>query len=84
MTLAHGGKFSFVVHRFASKMQIKKAVEKTFSVNVVGVTTTVVKGKTKRVGMRRSEIKESPYKKAVVALKAGQKIGLFELGGESA
>lgn len=82
MAVVPSGKFTFVVDVDASKHAIKKEVEKAFSVNVVGISTTTVKGRTKRVGMRRSEKVVSPWKKAVVQLQSGQKIGLFELGGE--
>jgi ribosomal protein L23 len=43
------------------------------------VLTTHIKGKTKRVGKRRAEKAISSIKKAVVFLKPGQKISLFEL-----
>ena len=76
------GKYSFVVARFASKTAIKSEIRKLFGVNVVSVSTSIVKGKTKRVGAKRQEVKQSIWKKAVVALKKGEKIGLFEPGGE--
>ena len=81
MANAQRGKFTFLVIRSADKIQIKKAVEKGFDVHVVGVSTTVVKGKTKRVGKRKVEVVSVPVKKAVVELKAGEKIDAFELGG---
>jgi large subunit ribosomal protein L23 len=77
---ATDGKYTFAVARQATKTQIKKAVSDTFSVQVVSVATTVVKGKTKRVGPKRQEIKESIWKKAIVIVKKGEKIGLFEPG----
>jgi large subunit ribosomal protein L23 len=82
MAAAQTGKFTFLVARFADKPAIKNAVERMFSVNVKGISTTVIKGKTKRVGARRAEVVETPVKKAVVQLRQGEKIGLFELGGE--
>ncbi len=77
---ANNGKFTFRVSRFSDKNDIKKKVEKKFDVNVVDVATVIVKGKRMRVGVRRTEVRKSPWKKAIVKLKAGQKIGLFELG----
>ena len=71
-------KYAFVVARHAKKADIKKAVAKLFNVKVTGVLTTVVKGKTKRTGSRRVESVVSSVKKAIVMLKAGEKIGLFE------
>ena len=75
------GKYSFAVARFTTKTAIKNAIKKLFGVNVVAVSTSVVKGKTKRVGAKRQEIKQSIWKKAIITLKKGEKIGLFEPGG---
>ncbi|MFH1186808.1 MAG: 50S ribosomal protein L23 [Candidatus Levyibacteriota bacterium] len=82
MSFAAKDKFTFRVSQGASKVKIKKEVEKRFSVNVVRVLIVVVKGKTKRSGSKRMERKTSNYKKAIVLLKQGQKISLFELGGK--
>lgn len=82
MADAANGKFSFRVLKSANKNEIKKAVEKRFSVNVTHVSTNILKGKKVRVGVRRAEKDISDVKKAVVTVKKGQKIGLFELGGE--
>ena len=77
------GKYGFAVAKAASKSAIKSAIKKLFGVNVVSVATSVVKGKTKRVGVKRQEIKESIWKKALVTVKKGEKIGIFEPGGDS-
>lgn len=79
MTDAGNGRFTFLVRRNVSKDMIKKAVEKKFNVHVTGLTTTVTKGKTKRVGMRRMEKGITPEKKAIVTVKKGEKISLFSL-----
>lgn len=81
MALAGKGRFTFVVARHADKIDIKRAVEDKFGVNVIGIGTRIVKGKTKRVGMRKTEITSSIWKKAVVTVKEGQKISIFDLGG---
>lgn len=77
---ASKGKFTFRVGRFATKEDIKKVVEKKFKVNVTNISTSVIKGKSIRSGMRRTEKKLTPVKKATVTLKKGEKIGMFELG----
>ncbi len=82
MNDATRGKYAFVVEKKSNKKEIKKAIEKNFSVSVVGLSTNIVKGRTGRVGQRRIERKLSDFKKAIVTLKAGDKIGLFELGEE--
>lgn len=76
------GKFSFRVAKSANKNEIKKEVEKRFSVNVTHISTNILKGKKIRVGARRAEKEISDTKKAIVSVKKGQKIGLFELGGD--
>ncbi len=76
------GKYSFVVAKDASKAAIKAAVKAQFSVTVVGVATSVQKGKTQRVGTRRVEVGKAAVKKATVTVKKGEKIGLFEPGSE--
>jgi large subunit ribosomal protein L23 len=76
------GKYSFVVAKFASKSAVKTAIKQMFNVTVTGVATNVVKGKSKRVGTRRIEVKNAEYKKATVTLKKGDKISLFEPGEE--
>jgi len=82
MNNAGKGKYTFKVINSANKLSIKKEVEKRFNVNVLAVTTVIVKGKVKRSGKKRMQKRTSNWKKAVVALKAGQKIDLFELGGK--
>lgn len=68
--------YVFRVAPGANKLQIKRAVEKAFSVKVKNVATVNVKGKTKRLG--RFEGKRSSWKKAFVWLKPDNKIELFE------
>jgi large subunit ribosomal protein L23 len=68
--------FAFEVHRDASKIQVKQAVEKLFNVHVLAVRTALARGKVKRVG--RSIGQRPNWKKAFVTLKAGETISLFE------
>lgn len=79
---AGNGKFTFKVHKWANKTEIKKEVEKSFSVSVTHVSTSTQKGKTMRSGIRRTEKTLSDTKKAIVTVKKGEKIKLFELGGD--
>ena len=72
------GRFTFAVSKDADKKMIKKAVENDFKVNVIAVKTTIVKGRTRRGGARREERILSSWKKAVVTLKDGQKIDIFD------
>ncbi|MDP2649587.1 MAG: 50S ribosomal protein L23 [bacterium] len=74
------GRFTFVVSKNADKKNIKQAVEDKFKVNVLSVSTNITKGKTTRVGVRRIEKALPSYKKAIVHLKEGQKIDMFDVG----
>ena len=83
MSDAAAGKYTFLVALQAEKKMIRNAVEQRFKVTVKGITTTTVKGRTKKTGRRRTEIVEQPFKKATVTLLKGEKIELFELGGKA-
>tara|TARA_Y100001968_G_C19006106_1_gene548258 strand:- start:305 stop:601 length:297 start_codon:yes stop_codon:yes gene_type:complete len=62
----------FKVDLSANKREIKQAVEKLFNVEVLKVTTSVVKGKTKR--NRFGVYRKSNYKKAFVSISEGSEI----------
>ena len=66
--------YAFKVDKDATKRQIKRAVEKFFSVNVREVNILVNKGKTKR--SRYGFRKKSDWKKAYVRLAEGQSIDM--------
>lgn len=75
--LMEEGKYIFVVHKDANKIDIKKAVEQIFGVQVKAVNTLRIKGKPRRVGMHRGY--RPSWKKAIVTLQEGSKgIELFE------
>lgn len=69
-------KYTFYVNPDANKIEIKKAIEEIFNVTVLNVNTMNVKGKTKRMG--RAVGKTPDRKKAIVSLKEGDKIEVFE------
>lgn len=75
-------RFTFKVARDANKNEIRKEIEKRFKVNVINISTAIVKGKSVSVRTRTkaSRINKEPFKKAIVTLKEGQKIGLFDTG----
>jgi large subunit ribosomal protein L23 len=68
--------YLFEVDPRANKLQIKKAIEAIFSVKVENVRTVGMKGKTKRLGVHLG--RRPHWKKAIVTLKKGQNIELFE------
>ena len=67
---------AFEVDRRANKIEIKKAVERIFKVQVEEVRTMNYQGKRKRLG--RTMGRRRHWKKAIVTLKPGQKIEFFE------
>lgn len=69
------GQYTFEVFPKATKHQIAAAVEKTFKVTVVRVNTQTIAGKPKRTRAGRPTT-TSTVKKAIVTLKAGDKIEL--------
>ena len=70
------GKYTFKIDRRANKTQVKEAVEAIFKVEVTAVNTISVPPKSRRVG--RTIGKTQAWKKAVVTLRAGQRIEIFE------
>ena len=68
--------YLFEVARDANKIEVKKAVEAIFNVKVSTVRTLRVHGKPKRVGRHAGH--RPDWKKAIVTLKKGETIELFE------
>jgi large subunit ribosomal protein L23 len=69
-------RYTFKVHPDAHKTQIRQAVEELFDVKVVGVNIVKVQPKPKRRGVTRGT--RPGWKKAIVELKAGDSIEIFE------
>lgn len=78
MKLAQSGLYTFLVHQQATKEMIKKLVAGKFSVDVVSVKTISMKPLSKLQRSRKGYFVRSGFKKALVQVKAGQKIALFE------
>ncbi len=68
--------YTFEVARDANKIQIKEAVELAFGVQVLNVRTMIVPGKPRRRG--RTVGSSKPWKKAVITLRPGDRIDIFE------
>jgi large subunit ribosomal protein L23 len=75
-SLIEDNKYSFRVHDKAHKTQIRQAVEELFEVKVEGVNIIKVRSKPKRRGLSKG-IKPG-WKKAIVQLREGDKIEIFE------
>ena len=70
------GEYTFEVHPDATKPTIRQAIEQLFGVKVTRVWTSQMRGKTRRVG--RSTGKRANWKKAIVTLREGDTIEIFE------
>lgn len=68
--------YVFKVAKTSNKHQIREAVESAFKVRVDSVRTQTVAGKPRRMG--RFEGKTATWKKAIVRLKPGEHIAIFE------
>jgi large subunit ribosomal protein L23 len=74
-------RFTFRVDRRSTKHQIREAVERQFGVHVVKVWTLSNKGTQKRTGKRRLPKLSPTVKKAIVAIKSGESIAVFDTKG---
>lgn len=72
-------RYGFVVDRRADKLQIKKAVEEMYDVQVESVSTLIQRGKNTsrytKAGLIRG--KKNSFKKAIVQLKGNQTIDFY-------
>ena len=71
-----GNQYLFEVHPDVNKIQISQVIKAMFGVEVAKVRTMQYLGKLKRLG--RFEGRRSNWKKAVVTLKPGQSIDIFD------
>ena len=74
--LMQENKYCFKVAKDANKIEIKNAIEEIFKVSVVNVNTVNVHGKMKRMG--RHHGRTASWKKAIVTLREGDSIEVFE------
>jgi large subunit ribosomal protein L23 len=80
ISAAQKGKYGFIVSTKSNKIQIAKAIEQKFNVHVVDVRTINHHGKTKTQFRKSGRFsgKTPGSKKAIVTLKEGETIELFE------
>ena len=72
-------RYAFKVSRKANKLEIKKAVEEFYGVNVIDVNTAVVPGKTKNRYTKKGFVQgqKPAFKKAMVTVAEGENIDLY-------
>jgi large subunit ribosomal protein L23 len=78
MKLIQNNVYTFIVDVKSTKTEIAKAVEDMFKVKVLGVRTMTSTSIKKQQRTRRGYFDSTPVKKAMVSLKKGDKIALFE------
>ncbi|MGD8305522.1 MAG: 50S ribosomal protein L23 [Ignavibacteria bacterium] len=73
-------KYGFIVNPKANKIEIAKAIEEKFNVHVQSVKTINHSGKTKTQFRKSGRFtgKSAKFKKAIVKLREGETIDLFE------
>ena len=73
------GKYTFLVEKKANKLEIKKAVEKMYGVNVEEVNTLIIASKPKNRNTKTRVIsgRKGSYKKAIVKVAAGEIIDFY-------
>lgn len=71
-------RYTFLVKKAATKGQIKEAIETAFKVNVVNVSTSILKSVRSRSARTGQYRQTSTLKKAIVQLKPKQSINYFE------
>ncbi len=71
--------YSFIVDKGANKIEIKKAVEQLYTVNVESVNTMIIPGKRKTRNTKKGVLhgRKASFKKAVVTLGTGETIDFF-------
>ena len=79
MSGTNEGRYTFAVMKDANKREIAAAVAEAFKVDVVAVNTSMVHGKTRRLGRRIG--RRSDWKKAVVTIAEGQRIERYFVEG---
>ena len=72
-------RYAFVVSRKANKLEIKKAVQEFYGIQVIDVNTAVMPGKAKSRNTKAGVVsgRKSAKKKAYVTVKAGETIDLY-------
>lgn len=73
------GKYTFLVEKKANKVEIKKAVEKMYGVNVEEVNTLIIASKPKNRNTKTRVIsgRKGSYKKAIVKVAKGETIDFY-------
>ena len=72
-------KYTFIVETNSNKIEISQEIEKTYGVKVTDVKTINYTGKIVAFGKKRVAGRRDNFKKAIVTLKKGDKISVFDI-----
>jgi len=72
------GQYTFEVERRTNKIEVKRAIESIFEVDVVAVNVMNMPAKVIKRRGRRRVVRRPPWKKAVVTLAEGHRLDVFE------
>ncbi len=78
LLLANKGWYTFAVPKSLKKEDIRRVIHEVFSVDPIAVRTVSMHGKVRRVGRYLRKVRRPDWKKAIVRLKQGQTISIFE------
>ena len=76
--LQENNKYVFEVSPGANKAQVREAIERAFDVKVLAVNMLKTRGETRRFGRSNRPVRTPDIKKAIVTLKPGDAIPIFE------
>lgn len=79
LRFASRGWYTFAVSLDARKENILKALKEDYKVDAIEIRTIRMTGKTHRVGKKMTTVARSDWKKAMVKLKKGQKLDMYEV-----
>lgn len=83
MLLASTGWYTFAVTLQSRKEDIVKSIHELYAVTVRQVRTMRVAGKTRKAGKKAKLVTRVDWKKALVRLKKGEKISVFDVSEQS-
>jgi large subunit ribosomal protein L23 len=72
------GKYTFEVHYGANKIEIKRAVEEIYDVDVEAVNVMIMPAKISRTRGRKPVVRRPAWKKAIVTVAPGERIEVLE------
>ena len=76
--LQESNKYVFEVAPNANKAQVREAIERAFDVKVLAVNTLKTRGEARRFGASNRRVRTQDIKKAIVTLRPGDAIPIFE------